>query len=332
MKYPNFIAVAERTFKEFKAIKETGSDVVLHMNGETAETPELKKFIRNTNTKYFGKECDTLLGDFAEIVMNKDDVNTEFVRINMANAYGVFMENNHSWEAVEEFVADQIDYAMNIRNDALEVIKNLSDYNKIKSSLIIRPLNYDIHKYELEDYVYDQVGDIALVLYAVVRDNGEALNSIKIPKEIFDQWNIDGPEVFSEVIINTYSLAMPRLYTSIFGIETTPDSESAFMSEDCTLKSLAPNTIPLLTTTRKVNGAIAMFYHGVAEKIAEMFGDSFYVAFTSMHECMLHKIGTMDPDSIRRHVRATNKTFGPEDTLTNEVYLYNKETKKFAVV
>ena len=75
-----------------------------------------------------------------------------------------------------------------------------------------------------------------------------------------------------------------------------------------------------------------MFYPGVKEKIAEMFDDSFYVAFTSIHEAMIHKKGTIEPSSIRRHVRATNRTFGPEDTLSDNVFFYNRENHSFTLV
>lgn len=334
MKYTDFIEVAERTFKEFKKIKEQEANVVLHKEGETAETEQGRGFILDTNIKYFGKECDTLLGDFVEIIMNTESEAPEFVRINMSSAFGVFTKHDYSWDAIEGFVADQIDYAVNIRGNAKAIIDNMGDYSRIKPHLIIRPLNYNIHDISLSGYVYEKVGDIALVLYAVVFDdetNG-ALNTVKVPAQMFEYWGETWEDVLNEVMMNTYFFAMPRLYTNILETDTTPEEESAFMSEKCTLKEISPSTIPLLTTTRRTNGAIAIFYKGVAEKIAEMFGDSFYVAFTSMHECMLHKYGTMNPETIRRHVRATNQTFGPEDTLSYEVFFFNKETKEFTVV
>lgn len=57
-----------------------------------------------------------------------------------------------------------------------------------------------------------------------------------------------------------------------------------------------------------------------------------YVAFTSIHEAMIHKKGTIDPSSIRRHVRATNRTFGMDEALTDEVYYYDRDNKTFEMV
>ena len=55
---------------------------------------------------------------------------------------------------------------------------------------------------------------------------------------------------------------------------------------------------PTVTTTKQVNGAIAMFYPGVMERIAEMAGGSYYVVFTSIHEAKIHCAGSVDPGMI----------------------------------
>lgn len=324
--YNDFVATAKRTFEEFKAVQNSCSEVIIHEAGEVAHDEESECFIRNTNAKYFGKSDDTLLGDFAEL----KNGNGSFIRIDLKYAY----DNLDSWGEVEDYVTDQIDYSDRISRDAFVVMDMLKSYESIKDRLIIRLLNFSNNTVLLDGMVFKVVGDIAQVLYAVVLDDKEtgALNTIKIPRKIFDEWGVDEDEVFRQTMINTFATNCPRLYENILNIENTSDEDSAFMSYFYSKSSLNRNTIPLVTTTRKTNGATALFYPGVKGKIAELYGSSFYVAFTSIHEAMLHCEGTIDPLSIRRHVRATNKTFGPADTLSDEVWYYNKETKEFAPV
>ena len=102
--------------------------------------------------------------------------------------------------------------------------------------------------------------------------------------------------------------------------------ESVFLTTPEDLASHIGAT--LLTTSQRTNGAVAIFIPGVAEKLAELFDDSFYVVFTSIHECMIHKNG----DSIKGMYQAldsTNKTFGMEDYLSSTIYLYDKDKRGF---
>lgn len=336
MNYENFFENLEENIFSSETVRSTGAEVSFHLKGETAAPgdDETERFIRNTNMKYFNVENSTLLDDFAEVKFPclTDCDKTNFVRFEVKFLYEIFCRDG--WEGVLKHVCDNISYAEHIEKSAGEVICAMECYEKIRDRLIIRPLNYKNNRVQLTDYVFRKKGDIALVLYAIVLDDekNNCLNTIRIPKKIFEKWNRSWDDVLEETLRNTSVISMPRLYTSILSAETTPDSESAFMAADFPEKSLRPETIPLVTTTRKTNGAIALFYPGVKERIAEMFGDSFYVAFTSIHEAMIHKKGTVDPSGIRRHLRATNNSFGPEDTLSDNVFYYDKSEGTFSMV
>lgn len=336
MNYETFFEeLVDRVFSS-PEFNEAEADVILHFKGETAgpDDPDGDQFIRNTNMKYFNVEDSTLMGDFAEVKIpcRSDCEKTNFIRFDIRHLYDIYCKDG--WEGVTEEAGSNLRYAQHIEKNAADIISLMDSYEKIKEKLIIRPLNLKNNKAQLSGSVYSCFGDIALVLYAVVLDDekNNCLNTVKIPEQIFKKWNIDKENVILSTLLNTNVYAMPRLYTNLLDIENTPERESAFMAADSPVRSLKPETIPLVTTTKKTNGAIAMFYPGVKEKISEMFGDSFYVAFTSIHEAMIHKKGTIDPSSIRRHVKATNSTFGPEDTLSDNVFFYDKNNRSFSMV
>lgn len=304
-----------------KAISEINVDaeIVLHPAGEKADgNRKLENFIKSTNQKYYNSNSDVLEGDFVEIVMYNDDKESS-IRIEMD-----YLKHMNNTEEVSEYIKHSIEEYGKISEDVKFVIDRMEFYDLIKDRLIIRPLNYNNNKNNLEDYVYDTFGDIALVLYAVI-DDEESLHTVKIPYDIFKKWNLDKKSVFTAAMDNTQRLADARIYVNLLDM----NADGMVINDDINLN---PESIPLITTTRKTNGAIAMFYPGVKEKITELFGDSFYVAFTSIHEAMIHKKGTIDPSSIRRHVRATNRTFGMDETLTEEVYYYDRDNKTFEMV
>lgn len=94
------------------------------------------------------------------------------------------------------------------------------------------------------------------------------------------------------------------------------------MALNSDITSLPPLAVPTVTTTTQINGAIAMFYPGVMERIAELFGDDYYIAFTGTCEARLHKKGTIQPRNILMRLKQMNKAFDPSETLSNKVYLY----------
>ena len=304
-----------------KAISEINVDaeIILHPTGEKASgNRKLENFIKSTNQKYYNSNSDILEGDFVEIVIYNDDKESS-IRIEMD-----YLKHMNNIEEVSEYVKHSIEEYGKISEDIKFVIDRMEFYDLIKDRLIIRPLNYSNNKINLEDYVYDTFGDIALVLYAVI-DDKESLHTVKIPYDIFKKWNLDKKIVFTAAMDSTKKSAEARIYTDLRSI----NGDGMDINDNVILES---NTILMITTTRKTNGAIAMFYPGVKEKIAEMFDDSFYVAFTSIHEAMIHKKGTIEPSSIRCHIRATNRTFGSEETLTEEVYYYDKDNHSFGMV
>lgn len=139
-------------------------------------------------------------------------------------------------------------------------------------------------------------------------------------------------------MINTMTDALPRLYMKSLDIPVMPPrkkigspeyQKGAFMSaSDPGNYQMAPFDFPTLTTTRQVNGAAAFFYPGVQERIAEIVGGDFYIAFTSICESRIHPVRSgISPRDILQRLKTINKVF-PETVLSNKVFLYHKEEKR----
>ena len=88
----------------------------------------------------------------------------------------------------------------------------------------------------------------------------------------------------------------------------------------------------MVTTTRQLNGAIAMFYPGVKERLAELFDGSFYIAFTSLHEARVHRVGSISPRRIHRALNDINERFPKNEVLSRMVYLYDAQEKSMEMM
>ena len=217
--------------------------------------------------------------------------------------------------------------------DIYEKTRVIRDYEKTKPRLFIRLLNADKYSADLQDAVYKTLGDIALVLYMKVTEYEGCVTSTKIRQGMLEQWGKECDEVFKEAILNTYFMSPPRIYRweqMIFNPEYEGES---FMNlgDKCELKKDAMGNC--LSTTKKTNGAVAVFLPGVAEQLAYMLDSDFYMVFTSVHEVMIHNDKFVEPEDLQCVLRDTIREATPkEDYLTSRIYQYNRETHKFICV
>lgn len=235
------------------------------------------------------------------------------------------------WEQVKKIIDENIKFAYSLGLNEFE--NHIDDYSYMKDKLIIRPINFTNNKYELKNVIYRQYGDIALVLYFIVQDDKiNGLTTVKVTKQMFSAWNQDLDEVFDYAMANTNIGALPRLYLNPQDCVDPPYERGAFMALDSPMSSLGRMQIPIITTTRQINGAIAMFYPGVKEKLAELFGADYYVAFTSTSEARIHHKDSISPRSVLNNLKGVNKSFPEDDLLSRKVFYFNRETGEFTVL
>lgn len=203
-----------------------------------------------------------------------------------------------------------------------------------KNRLFVRLINYGRNADILRNVVYKTFGDIAFTVYAIVDENEFGIVSTKILKFMVKKWDKNEDDIFNEAIKNTYYLTPPRIYKWEGVLCDESYAGDSFMNDEdvCDLdKSFSGN---ILSTTRKTNGAVAVFLPGVAEKISELLDSDFYMVFTSIHEVMIHRTGSgVDPKDLKLVLRDTLRKVTPSsDYLTEKIYKYNRRTHKFECV
>lgn len=293
--------------------------------GFTAVKEEDARFIRDTNVRYYHQDSERLQGDFA--VLEKDGeggVKKMFCRFSAEKLYEDY--RRFGWDIVKEAVYENLGYC---NSEEIGILDKLDDHEAVKGRLFLRPLSYNNFAWEAGGYIYRRVEDIALVLYVLIRDDEKGIDSAKIPKEMLKKWGMDADELLDEAMLNTYCMAQPRIYLSPFECINPPFERGAFMSFNSPITALDKWSIPTVTTTKLTNGAIAMFYTGVKEKIAELYGDSYYVAFTSIHEARTHCRGAYPPRDILKSLKETNRVFPKGEMLSNKVFYYDREKGTF---
>lgn len=322
MEYKEFISGLQKKLEEKK--QELGYDKMeFFADGATSEDAKELSIIRETNIKYHKTESDVLIGDYIILYQYKGK-REQVCRFDCGQLYRKYEKGG--WEAVWEQILSAVESTRKFMELGIMDLIEKNEYGPLKDKLFIRPLNFNDHRYELKNHIYRRVGDMVLVLYILVSDENDGkthdVMSVKVPKSSVQEWGIDEEEVWESAMSNTYIMAPPRIYLNAMDIVNPPYHRGAFMALNSDITSLSPHAVPTVTTTAQINGAIAMFYPGVMKRIAELFGDDYYIAFTGTSEARLHKKGTIQPRNILMRLKHMNKAFDPSEVLSNKVYLY----------
>lgn len=243
----------------------------------------------------------------------------------------VAYQNGIRLNTIVDYICSDVLHAKSIY--VYDKTKELMDYDTAKSRLFVRLINYDRNADILRDVVHKTLGDIVFTVYAIVDENEFGIVSTKVLKSMVKKWDKNEDDIFNEAIKNTYYLTPPRIYKWEGVLCDESYAGESFMNDEdiCDLdKSFNGN---ILSTTRKTNGAVAVFLPGVAEKIAELLDSDFYMVFTSIHEVMIHNAKKVDPEDLKSVLTDTiRETVPEEDYLTSRIYKYNRRTHKFECV
>lgn len=270
-------------------------------------------------------------GDLLNIIFAEHDDAYEVCSVHVEELY-VAYQNGIRLNTIVDYICSDVLHAKSIY--VYDKTKELMDYDTAKSRLFVRLINYDRNADILRDVVYKTLGDIVFTVYAIVDENEFGIVSTKVLKSMVKKWDKNEDDIFNEAIKNTYYLTPPRIYKWEGVLCDESYAGESFMNDEdiCDLdKSFSGNT---LSTTRKTNGAIAVFLPGVAEKISELLDSDFYMVFTSIHEVMIHSTGSgVDPKDLKLVLRDTLRKVTPSsDYLTEKIYKYNRRTHKFECV
>ncbi|MBE5865889.1 MAG: hypothetical protein E7292_06735 [Lachnospiraceae bacterium] len=194
--------------------------------------------------------------------------------------------------------------------------------------VMVRPLNFARSRLELEDGVYKRFGDISLVLYAALFEADEDKVMMQVSRNMVRQWKMADKLLLEEALRATCEVRPPRLYRSTDIVDMAGFEEGIFMPEECGEKFCVLGNEKegmrgyRLTTLGHVNGAVALFYPGVLERLAELFGGDYYIGFISVHEVVVHPVQYKILQEMKAAILRANVLCDSREMLTDKVYRY----------
>ena len=211
-----------------------------------------------------------------------------------------------------------------LRHEPLSFGEESISYEEIRRYLIIRPLNADRERERLQDAVCRYFWDIALVLYCEIPSDDGQYISFLVTGHVYSMWNIAPKQLFEDALANTAGKYPARMFIDLTGLLDRNDVGMDVMAVNTVLPYSC--AIPLITTANvSSNGAVAIFYPGVLEKLSLIMRGDFYIVFTGISEARLHDPSVFHPKTALEALKETNAEF-PETLLSRNVFYYDSDT------
>ena len=291
--------------------------------GYTSDDPKKLEWIIDSNLRYCGAESPWLLTDFLLLKKEGKEENvTTIQRLAIRKMYDNMKEKDFDAVFEDQRKSEkELDATPPIPQDAFEK-RAAAVYEGIREQLILRPLNYGLHIQELHNCVYKKFSDFVLVLYQLLSNAEHSLMTSKIMRDELYKWHMEKQmdKVFQDALENTMRLFPPCVYDQrtqkeVNFLETTFSSK-----EDITFKAFARKRI-LLSTMNTTNGALALFYPGVREKMAELMGGTFAAVFMNINDILIFDRDAPEADGAAIAARDS----GPMgEMLSGKKYLCDK--------
>ena len=278
----------------------------------------------------FHEPDESTTEDSIWVYISENDDSHNILRLFTRESYREWTERKTTFHALIKNVKQSVD---NFDNMCVpDKLRQLKDYEQVKENLFIRLINFEKNKAELEKSFYKRNGDIALTLYMKVSDEDGMMTSFKVPLKYVDSWKLDKEEVFMKALKNTASMMPPKGYEWAKML-MNPDYDG----EDICDPDYIPRSDAMgncLSTKQKTNGAIAIFYPGVAEEYChKMDTEDIYLVFTSIHEVMIHNAEMVEAEDLEAVLRDTMKEATPwDDVLTSHIYHYNVKSDQIEML
>lgn len=327
------------TYEEFKKElyhnlqrQETeGCQVLLLEKGRIFVDAETAEVIRLVNLGNHGREDMTVRADTICVVQKKHGI-LSLLQWNVRSLHERFKKEG--WQSVLPEIVMKIQRAEETRERLSMAGQGMS-----AGQMILRPLNYQVNREELENGIYWRFGDIALVLYLLVYEGGEDFVTMKVRHDMTEKWDTTDEILLTNALLNSYAKMPPRLY---YGTDIRPEydrSYGVFMpGEKGEGIVLHPEEGQeglhgyRLTTTGWLNGALALFYPGVKERLAELLNGDYYVGFISIHEAVIHPVSSKALGEMKAAIQHINVMFEEREMLTSRVYRYSCARKELIEV
>ena len=228
-----------------------------------------------------------------------------------------------------EEIADMIaGYSIIQMPEDLSVISNpemLYDFEKVKDHITYKILNRERNRKYLEDAVYVEFLDLAVLFYhTYIIGNERHVYALKITEDMLYEWGVS-KELLLEISKKNTPEILGIYLREAFDILGENGEEDGIMEEAHNDEARCP--IYILSNKTHSYGASNILTPGVLSGLAEKMEDDLYIIPSSVHEVMIVPVNTnLKKETVNDMIKDINSSMlDSMDVLADHVYIYHRQ-------
>jgi hypothetical protein len=210
-------------------------------------------------------------------------------------------------------------------------ISFFTDYDKVKSRIVFKLINYEKNKKLLEQVPHFRFLDLAIVFYYLLNTGNNSNATILIYKHHLPLWGITKDDLYALATANTPQLLRYELRNMTDVLCEVFSETREFSNEMNELKQLCPMYV--LTNRNKLNGSGCILYTNLLRDFSNRLCSDLYIIPSSIHEVLLvpARCGS-GYHELSQMVRDVNDAeLSKEEILSDHVYYFSRETGKITM-
>ncbi len=214
----------------------------------------------------------------------------------------------------------------------LQRINGLSvDYASCRDRIIYRLVSKERNLFILKDMPYIPFLDMAITFHLVVSINDSCMQSLKITRELQQEWGVSVEQLLKLAKENTPELLPARVCELSQLMKCYINTREFKLEQEEDLTNEEKIDMIVVSNELGINGAAVVLYDGVIEQIANEYDSDLYLLPSSIHEMIVVPAGEEDlHETFSSMVNNINQRYVDEDeVLSDRVYIYRQEEKKF---
>lgn len=196
-----------------------------------------------------------------------------------------------------------------------------ADWNNVKRIITVAVINTEWNKESLERLIHRQFLDLSIICKCIVHEDEQRRASFNITREHTNNWGITEDEL--------WEVALSNLKSEQFHMRNLWAVMNMFGDEERTNE----NDLFVLTNGLCKDGAKAILRPECIRELAEKMKSDLYVIPSSIHELLCMPVNEdFSVNGINRMIQEVNHTqVEKEDRLSNNVYLYSRDTGEVTI-
>jgi len=257
------------------------------------------------------------------VVTHEEDVSPV---IYLNSYYNQYLDGRTLHHICEEIAVEMAKHKINAPYGFdIEKFKNIEN---VKDKIALFVVNAEFCKNYLLDTAHVIKEDLALIYKVVLSTGNDEIATITIRNRFLEEWGID-VNILHEYAMQNSSRLLPVKVQTMGEVLRDMYSEGEL---DFPLDAIQ---VPMYIITNKtnMNGAGAIFYSDVLERISEKEGTDLYILPSSLHEVIVIPKVDQDFKELEEMVKEVNATAVPlEEWLSNHIYMYDSSKKEICLL